>query len=97
MADCGSQKEGRPGPVPFCNLQSAICDLRLLALAMNGPLPVVPAELLQFQLLGHRLLVLRGGVVAPFALSALERDDFPTCACHVSLRENSVAGALAEI
>jgi hypothetical protein len=48
---------------------------------MNSPLPIVPAELLQLELLGRGLLVLRGGVVAPFALGALERDDLARC-CH---------------
>jgi hypothetical protein len=42
---------------------------------MNGPLPIVPAELLQFQLLGHGLLVLRRRVIPTFALGALKVDD----------------------
>jgi hypothetical protein len=49
---------------------------------MNGVLPLVPAELLQLELLGHGLLVFVGGVVLPFALGALEGDDFSACACH---------------
>ena len=54
----------------------------LFGFAMNGVLPVEAAELLQLDLFGHRLLVLRRRIVPTFALSALERDDFPTCACH---------------
>ena len=50
-----------------------------LRLAMNGPLPIVPAEFLQLQLLGRGLLVLRRRVVATFALGALERDDLARC------------------
>jgi hypothetical protein len=45
-------------------------------------LPVMTAELLQFQLLRHGLLVLGRGVVPAFALGTLERDDFSACACH---------------
>jgi hypothetical protein len=48
---------------------------------MNRAFPIVTAELLQFQLLRHGLLVLRGRVIAPFALGALERDDL-ACCCH---------------
>ena len=63
---------------------------------MNSPLPIVPAEFLQLQLLGHGLLVLRGGVVAPFALGALERDDLACCR-HCLYPEKKFGGALAEI
>jgi hypothetical protein len=58
-------------------------DIPLLRFAMNSPLPIVPAELLQLELLGRGLLVLRGRVVAPFALGALERDDL-ALRCHGS-------------
>ena len=43
---------------------------------MNRMLPIVTAELLELQLLGLRLLVLRCRIVPTFALGALERDDF---------------------
>ena len=46
-------------------------------------LPVMTAELLQFQLLRHGLLVLRRRVVPTFALGTLKRDDFSACARHV--------------
>src|SRR5258706_3012906 len=52
---------------------------------MRGVVAVVTAELLQLQLLRHRLLVLRGRVVAPLALGALKRDDLSSCACHILL------------
>jgi hypothetical protein len=52
---------------------------------MNGVLPIVTAELLQFQLLGLRLLVLGRRIVPTLTLGALKRDDFSTCACHVLL------------
>src|ERR1043166_542026 len=55
----------------------------LLGLPVNRVLPIVTAELLQLQLLRHRLLVLRRRVVPTFALGALERDDLSTCARHV--------------
>src|ERR1051325_1745138 len=55
----------------------------LLGLPVNRVLPVVTAELLQFQLLRHRLLVLRRRVVPTFALGALKGDDFSACARHV--------------
>ena len=41
------------------------------------------AELLQFQLLRHGLLVLRRRVVPTFALGTLKGDDFSACARHV--------------
>jgi hypothetical protein len=40
------------------------------------------AELLELDLLRHGLLVLVARVIAVFALGALKRDDFPTCARH---------------
>src|SRR5207248_10025705 len=55
----------------------------LLRLPMGSVLPVMTAELLQFQLLRHGLLVLRRGVVPTFALGTLKRDDFSACARHV--------------
>ena len=58
-------------------------EIPLLGFPVQRPLPIVPAELLQLQLFGRGLLVLRGGVVAPFALGALERDDLSGC-CHWS-------------
>jgi hypothetical protein len=67
----------------------------LLAFAMGRVLPIVTAELLQFQLLRHGLLVLRGGVVPPLALGALKRDDLSSCACHFD--SDSFGGALDEI
>ena len=68
-----------------------------LGLAMNSPLPIVPAEFLQLELLGRGLLVLRGGVVAPFALGALESDDL-ALRCHALPRDSKVCdGALDEI
>ena len=74
-------------------------DIPLLGLAMNSPLPIVPAELLQLELLGRGLLVLRGGVVAPFALGALERDDLARCRhwiprCRLISDRLSAAGLL---
>ena len=50
---------------------------------MGSVLPVMTAELLQFQLLRHGFLVLRRRVVATFALGTLKRDDFSACARHV--------------
>jgi len=52
---------------------------------MGSVLPVVTAELLEFQLLRHGLLVLRRRVVPTFALGTLKRDDFSACARHVLL------------
>src|SRR5436190_10185839 len=60
-------------------------EIPLLGFAMNSPLPIVPAELLQLQLLGRGLLVLRGRVITPLALGALERDDL-ALRCHGLLR-----------
>jgi hypothetical protein len=57
----------------------------LLGFAMNSTFPIVPAEFLQLQLLGHRFLVLRGGVVPVFTLGTLKGDDFSTCARHLEL------------
>ena len=54
----------------------------LLRFAVRRVLPVVTAELLQFQLLRHRLLVLRRRIVPTLALGALERDDLSTAAGH---------------
>jgi hypothetical protein len=57
----------------------------LLGFAMDRALAIVTAELLEFQLLRHRLLVLRRRVVPTFALGALQRDDFSSRTRHVSL------------
>src|SRR5205814_9024840 len=46
----------------------------LFRLPVNRVLPIVTAELLELQLLRHRLLVLRRRIVPTFALGALERD-----------------------
>jgi hypothetical protein len=51
---------------------------------VDRALPIVPAELLQLELLGHGLLVLGRRVVPTFALGALEGDDFARC-CHGSV------------
>ena len=67
-----------------------------LRLAMDRVLSLVTAELLQFDLLGHRLLVFRGAVVPVFALGTLKRDDFSTCARHGSLLLMLLYGALDE-
>src|ERR1043165_6437151 len=56
---------------------------RSLGLPVNRVLAVVTAELLQFQLLRHRLLVLGRRVVPTFALGALKGNDFSACARHV--------------
>src|ERR1051325_4835413 len=56
---------------------------RLLGLPVDRVLPIVTAELLQFELLRHRLLVLRRRVVPTFALGALEGDDLSACARHL--------------
>jgi hypothetical protein len=53
-------------------------------------LPIVTAELLQFQLFRHGLFVLRRRVVPAFALGTLERDDFSACACHVFYPESRI-------
>src|SRR5438105_3476783 len=71
--------------------------LPLFRLPVNRVLPIVTAELLQFQLLRHRLLVLRRRIVPAFALGALERDDFSACACHVRFLREVFGGALDEI
>ena len=68
---------------------------------MDRALAIVTAELFQFELLRHGLLVLGRRVVPTFALGALQRDDFSSRTRHVSF--NSVmslrlrAGALDEI
>src|ERR1041385_7388968 len=49
---------------------------------MQRVLALVTAELLQFQLLRHRLLVLGRRVVPTLALAALQRDDFSSLARH---------------
>jgi hypothetical protein len=64
---------------------------------MNRPLPIVPAELLELQLLGHRLLVLGRRVIATFALSALERDDLARCSHCLTPMNRENDGALDEI
>ena len=56
---------------------------RSLRFPVNRVLPIVTAELLQFQLLRHGLLVLRRRVVPTFALGTLEGDDLSACARHV--------------
>ena len=58
----------------------------LFCFAMQGVLALMTAELLQFELLRHGFLVLGRRVISTFALSALERDDFSSCACHYDLR-----------
>jgi hypothetical protein len=55
----------------------------LFCFAMCCVLPVMTAELLQFELLRHGFLVLRRRVVPTFALGTLKRDDFSACARHV--------------
>ena len=49
---------------------------------MQRALPLVPTILLQLELLGHGFLVLGRRIVPTFALGALERDDFSSCARH---------------
>src|SRR4029077_18979328 len=66
----------------------------LLGFPVDRVLAIVTAELLQFQLLRHGLLVLRRRIVSTFALGALERDDFSACACHIRFL---IGGALDEI
>jgi hypothetical protein len=39
-------------------------------------LPALPAELLEFQPAGRGLLIIGGGVVAVFAISTLQRNNF---------------------
>src|SRR5207237_3860153 len=55
-----------------------------LGFPVNRVLPIVTAELLELQLLRHRLLVLGRRVIPTFALGALKGDDFSACACHWS-------------
>ena len=65
---------------------------------MNRVLPFVTAELFQFQLLRHRLLVLVRRVIPTFALGALHRDDFSSLARHFKNSDSfSFGGALDEI
>ena len=65
---------------------------------MNRVLAIVRAELLQLELLRHRLLVLVRRVVPTFALGALQRDDFSSLARHSSTPCVRLwAGALDEI
>jgi hypothetical protein len=77
MSRKGLQKQARHG-------------LFLLAFPMRCVLPVMTAELLQFELLRHGLLVLRRRVVPTFALGTLKRDDFSACACHVFYPESRI-------
>jgi hypothetical protein len=55
----------------------------LFGLAVWGVFPIMPAKLLELELLGHRLLVLRRGVIPPLALGALQRDDLASALGHV--------------
>ena len=55
----------------------------LLDLAMHRALPVMPAELLQFELLGHGFPVLGRRVIPTFALGALKRDDLSSLSRHI--------------
>ena len=65
---------------------------------MNGVLPLVTAELLELQLLRHRLPVFGRRVVTTLALGALQRDDFASCARHdVTPDLSESGGALDEI
>jgi hypothetical protein len=50
---------------------------------MHSALPVMPAELLQFEFLGHGFPVLGSRVIPTFALGALQRDDFSSLSRHV--------------
>jgi hypothetical protein len=75
-----------------CN---ALPAYSLFGFAVNRVLPIVTAELLQFQLLRHRLLVLVRRVVPTLALGALQRDDFSSLARHFF--NLKLGGALDEI
>ena len=55
----------------------------LLDLAMQRPFPLVTAELLQLELLRHRLPVLGRRVIPTFALGALKRDDLSSLSRHI--------------
>ena len=57
---------------------------------MDGVLALVTAELLQFELLRHRPLVLGRRVIPTFALGALHRDDFSSLARHFFLQASGV-------
>jgi len=59
----------------------------LFDLAMQRPFPLVTAKLLQLELFRHRLPVLGRRVIPTFALGALQRDDFSSCARHFDLRD----------
>ena len=59
----------------------------LFDFAMQCPFPLVTAELLQLELFRHRLPVLGRRVIPTFALGALQRDDFSSCARHFDLRD----------
>jgi hypothetical protein len=61
------------------SVRAAIAALSSLGFFVDRALPIVPAELLELQLLGHRLFVLGGRVIPTFALGALESDDFARC------------------
>ena len=54
---------------------------------MQRAFPLVSAKLLQLELLRHRLPVLGRRVIPTFALGALQRDDFSSCARHFDLRD----------
>ena len=62
---------------------TACAVIPLLAFPVDRVLALVTAELLELQLLRHRLLVLRRRIVPTFALGALEGDDFSSCAGHL--------------
>src|SRR5437763_9603195 len=64
-------------------------SLPLFRLAMQRVLALMTAELLQFQLLRHRLLVLGRRIVPTLALAALQRDDFSSLARHCFLLRES--------
>jgi hypothetical protein len=73
--------------VPQKRANATLCcgipDVPLLGFAMNRVLAVMTAELLQFQLLRHGLLVLVRRVIPTLALGALQRDDFSSLARHL--------------
>jgi hypothetical protein len=54
-----------------------------LGFPVQGVLAIVTAELLQFELLRHGLLVLVRRIVPTLALGALQRDDFSSLARHL--------------
>jgi len=66
----------------------------LLALPMRGVFPAVSAELVELQPLGTLPAILRGAVVAAFAVAACQRDDL----AHTPLeRPNTGRGALRRV